>query len=62
MSEPDFVICMECETPVYIFEWRDGRVLEALCTACGNEDPSAFATEEEFDDMSAIEAETETDE
>ena len=49
MSAPDYVICLECETPVYIFEWHDGKVTEALCTMCGNEDVSSFATEDEYD-------------
>ncbi len=52
MSTPDYVICLECETPVYIFEWRDGKVIEALCTMCGNEDTSSFATEDEFEALS----------
>ena len=49
MSAPDYVICLECETPVYIFEWHDGKVTEALCTMCGNEDVSSFATEDEYE-------------
>lgn len=49
MSAPDYVICLECEAPVYIFEWRDGKVLEAVCTVCGNEDVSCFATEDEYE-------------
>jgi hypothetical protein len=49
MSEPDFLICMECESPVYVFEWKEGRLVEALCTVCGNDDIVAFATEEELE-------------
>jgi translation initiation factor 2 beta subunit (eIF-2beta)/eIF-5 len=52
VAEPEFVICMECESPVYTFEWRSGRVIEAQCDVCGNDDPSSFATEEEIDEMS----------
>jgi hypothetical protein len=52
MAQPDYVICLECETPVYTFEWQDGHVVEALCVTCGNDDPGAFATEDEFDEMS----------
>lgn len=51
MSEPDYIICLECENPVYSFEWREGRVLEASCALCGNDDPANFATEDELEDM-----------
>jgi hypothetical protein len=53
MSEPDYVICLECETPCYLFEWADGRVREASCTMCGNDDPTQFVTEDEMEDMSS---------
>ena len=46
---PDYVICLECETPVYTFEWSEGRVVEAICPVCGNDDPEAFATEEQME-------------
>src|SRR4028118_2093881 len=36
MASPDFVICLECETPCYMFEWTDGQLTEALCGACGH--------------------------
>jgi len=52
MAEPDYLICLECESPCYVFEWREGRVLEAICTACGNDDTAMFATEEEYEDLS----------
>ncbi len=47
--EPDFLICIECETPCYLFEWSSGVVTEALCEVCGNDDPDQFATPEDFD-------------
>ena len=50
---PDFLICLECESPVYVFEWQEDRLVEAICLACGNEDPSQFATESELEDMSS---------
>ncbi len=59
MSEPDYIICLECETPCYMFEWVEGRVKEAQCLACGNDDPSQFATEEELEDMAGTGAEEE---
>lgn len=46
---PDYLICLECESPCYVFEWRDGAVKEALCTVCGNEDVESFATEDEYE-------------
>ena len=49
---PDYLICLECESPVYIFEWRDGVLLEALCTHCGNDDVSQFITEADYEEMS----------
>jgi translation initiation factor 2 beta subunit (eIF-2beta)/eIF-5 len=50
---PDFLICLECESPVYVFEWQEDRLVEAICLACGNEDLSQFATESELEDMSS---------
>ena len=47
--DPDYLICLECESPCYIFEWAEGKVVEALCTVCGNEELDSFATEEEFE-------------
>ena len=56
MAQPDYLICLECETPVYVFEWLDGHVLEATCPMCGNEDVASFATEEELEEMELSEA------
>lgn len=52
MGAPDYLICMECETPTYSFELRDGRPIEALCVVCGNDDPALFATEDDLEEMS----------
>ncbi len=49
---PDYVICLECESPVYVFEWGNDKLKEALCTTCGNEDPTQFVTESEYEEMS----------
>jgi hypothetical protein len=51
MAAPDFLICLNCETPCYVFEWTDEGVTEALCQTCGNDEPDQFVTEEEFDAM-----------
>ncbi len=49
MASPDYLICLECESPVYIFEWHDDKVTEAICTACGADDPAGFASPEEYE-------------
>ena len=52
MSGPEYLICLDCETPCYVFEWHDGEIKEALCEACGNDDPDQFALPEDYDEMS----------
>ena len=37
MAAPEYLICMECETPTYVFEWAGGKVIEAMCPVCGND-------------------------
>lgn len=59
MSAPEYLICLECETPCYTFEWEDGQLAEALCQACGNDDPEQFATTEEVEAFSGDEVEKE---
>ena len=49
---PDYLICLECESPVYVFEWKEGVTKEAICEMCGNDDPTQFATEDEYEDLS----------
>jgi hypothetical protein len=49
---PDYLLCLECESPVYVFEWKSGIVKEAICEICGNDDPAQFATEDEYEDLS----------
>lgn len=55
MSTPDFVICFDCESPVYTFEWdgEGAKVKEAVCPTCGNDQPNMFSTEEELEEMSS---------
>lgn len=50
-DSPEFVICLSCETPCYTFEWKDGEITEALCLACGNDQPDQFASEEDLESM-----------
>jgi hypothetical protein len=61
MAGPDFLICLECDTPVYTFDWADGKVVEALCPMCGNDDPATFASEEELEEMGGEDEEDEED-
>lgn len=50
-SAPEYVICLNCETPCYDLEWKDGSLREALCLICGNDEVEQFATEEEVEAM-----------
>jgi hypothetical protein len=51
MAEPDYVVCVDCETPCYVFEWEGSKLIEAVCTVCGNDDPEQFMLPEEFDEL-----------
>lgn len=50
-GEPEFLICLNCETPTYVFEYTNGRLTSATCTACGNDDLNEFMTESELDEQ-----------
>lgn len=52
MASPEYVICLECETPCYDFEWEAGELSEVLCMICGNDDTDQFALPEDFEEMS----------
>ena len=45
----DYLICLECESPCYIFEFKSGDLMEAFCDKCTNEDVDMFLPEEDFD-------------
>jgi len=51
MHAPEYLICLNCETACYVFEWEDDKISEAFCQVCGNEDIEQFATEEDFEAM-----------
>jgi len=53
MSSVEYLICLDCETPCYVFEERDGKITEAFCEACGEDDVDSFASEEDFDAMTS---------
>lgn len=50
MDEPEYLICLQCETPTYQFEFVNGKLASILCNTCGNDDVSDFMTEAEFDE------------
>ena len=57
MAEPDYLICLECDSPTYTFEWGEEGATEIVCETCGNDDLDLFLTEEQFDSL-ADEAES----
>lgn len=52
MDEPEYLICLECDTPTYQFEFLDGKLASVVCNTCGNDNPSDFMTENEYDELS----------
>ena len=62
MPRPDYLICLECESEVDGFTWREGEVRKAACEVCGNSDPDAFALPEDFDQDTEEEEEEGEDE
>ncbi|MDD5562574.1 MAG: hypothetical protein PHQ91_02560 [Thermoanaerobaculaceae bacterium] len=64
MARPDYLICLECESEVEDFIWRDGEIRRATCEVCGNSDVDAFSLPEEFeqeDDEEALDEDEEAD-
>ncbi|MEM9293281.1 MAG: hypothetical protein AAGD01_16480 [Acidobacteriota bacterium] len=51
-TAPEFLICIECETPCYTFEWQSDQITEIQCLACGNDDPEQFLLQDEMDALS----------
>lgn len=51
MAQPDYLVCLECDSPCYTFEWRNDKAYDLLCESCGNEDPDLFVRPEEVDDL-----------
>ncbi|HKF43965.1 MAG TPA: hypothetical protein VKG01_12745 [Thermoanaerobaculia bacterium] len=45
--EIEYLVCRLCNTPCYTFEMDRGRLLEAVCMMCGNEDILLFQMTEE---------------
>jgi len=55
MPAPEYLICLGCESPCYVFEWKDGELSEVLCEVCGNDAPDQFALEEDFEALTEAE-------
>ncbi|HEX8619412.1 MAG TPA: hypothetical protein VF911_17660, partial [Thermoanaerobaculia bacterium] len=51
MDEPEYLICLQCETPTYQFEITNGKVTAIVCGTCGNDDISEFMTEAELEEL-----------
>ncbi len=52
MSEPEYLICLQCETPTYQFEYdAKGKLATVICNTCGADDPSDFMTESELEEQ-----------
>jgi len=53
MEDVAFVVCLECDTPCYSFDYEEKRgILNAFCTMCGNDDVKQFRlpTDDEIED------------
>ena len=48
--EIEYLVCRLCDTPCYVFEMDRGRLLEALCMTCGNDDILLFQMTEDEDE------------
>ncbi len=51
MDEPEYLICLQCETPTYQFEYVNGKLATVVCNTCGNDDVSDFMTEAEYEEQ-----------
>jgi hypothetical protein len=50
MAEPEYLICLQCETPTYQFEYVGEKLATVVCNTCGSDDVSDFVTEAEYDE------------
>lgn len=50
-DEPEYLICLQCETPTYQFEFINGKLATIICSVCGADDPSDFMTEAELEEQ-----------
>ena len=50
---PEYLICLNCETPCYIFDWEGGVLTSVFCEACANDDIDQFMSEEDFESLTS---------
>ena len=50
-DEPEYLICLQCETPTYQFEIVNGKIANITCVVCGNDEVSDFVTEAEYEEQ-----------
>ena len=51
MARPEYLICLNCEAPAYVFEWKDEKATEAICEVCANDDPDSFLSQQDWEEM-----------
>lgn len=51
MSDPEFLLCVVCETPTYDLDFQNDKLVAALCATCGNDDVDQFLTEADFEEL-----------
>ena len=51
METPEYLICVECETPCYGFEYKSEKIVDVVCAVCGNEEPDQFLTESQYEEL-----------
>ena len=44
MEERDieFIVCKQCDTPCYQFDMHLGKIVNAFCSMCGNDEGDEF--------------------
>lgn len=47
--EIDYLVCRQCNSPCYVFEMKAGKIEEAMCMVCGNDDLLLFNIGEDDD-------------
>lgn len=40
--EVDYLLCRQCNSPSYVFEIKEGKIVDANCGVCGNDDILQF--------------------
>jgi hypothetical protein len=46
-QEIEYLMCSQCGTPCYVFEMQEGRIADATCLVCGNDEVRLFNLGEE---------------